>query len=272
MHLVWMHVHVRQFESRWSPVRRRLGWVNWKTGLVVASTLGFGAFFVGPLHAHLPLSANPASPSLVQLANLLSRVQPAGSVPPAVVDLPGGPAAASAAVPAPTSSVAHQASSATSSARSAAPLPPSVLAQSVARMNRYSQDIAAASQNTGVPIPLLRAIILAESEGYPNAVSPTGAEGLMQLEPTTAQQLGIKDPFDPTANTEGGAEYLRMLLTEYGGRRCVTDPLSCPNSLELALAAYNAGPAVVHAYGGIPPYPTTERYVNTVMELYQRGE
>lgn len=95
---------------------------------------------------------------------------------------------------------------------------------------------------------------------------------MMQLEPATAQQLGIKDPFDPTANTEGGAEYLRMLLVEYGGTGCVSNPLSCPNPLRLALAAYNAGPAVVHAYGGVPPYPTTERYVTTVMELYQSGE
>ena len=77
--------------------------------------------------------------------------------------------------------------------------------------------------------------------------------GLMQLMPSTAATLGVADPYDPVANLRGGMQYLGSLLKQYGG------------DLPLALAAYNAGPGAVNAYGGIPPYPQTQQYVADIM-------
>jgi soluble lytic murein transglycosylase-like protein len=79
----------------------------------------------------------------------------------------------------------------------------------------------------------------------------------MQLIPSTARLVGVSDPFDPRENIHGGARYLRYLLDKFG-------------DLTLALAAYNAGPKAVEAYGGIPPYAETQRYVRSVLSLYQR--
>jgi len=104
---------------------------------------------------------------------------------------------------------------------------------------------------------LLHAIAKVESNYNPRAVSPKGALGVMQLIPSTARLVGVSDPFDPRENIYGGARYLRYLLDKFG-------------DLTLALAAYNAGPKAVEAYGGIPPYPETQRYVRSVLSLYQR--
>jgi len=102
---------------------------------------------------------------------------------------------------------------------------------------------------------LLMAIAKVESSFNPKAVSPKGALGLMQLLPTTAELVGIRDPFNPLENLKGGALYLKRLLEEF-------------KDLPLALAAYNAGPEKVRAYGGIPPYPETQQYVKTVLYYY----
>ena len=102
---------------------------------------------------------------------------------------------------------------------------------------------------------LLKAVAKVESSFNPKAVSPKGALGLMQLLPTTAQLVGIKDPFDPLENLKGGALYLRQLLQEFG-------------DLSLALAAYNAGPEKVKLYQGIPPYEETQQYVKNVLYYY----
>ena len=104
---------------------------------------------------------------------------------------------------------------------------------------------------------LLHAIAKVESNYNPRAVSPKGALGVMQLIPSTARLVGVSDPFDPRENIQGGARYLRYLLDKFG-------------DLTLALAAYNAGPKAVEAYGGIPPYAETQRYVRSVLSLYQR--
>ncbi len=104
---------------------------------------------------------------------------------------------------------------------------------------------------------LLHAIAKVESNYNPRAVSPKGALGVMQLIPSTARLVGVSDPFDPRENIHGGARYLRYLLDKFG-------------DLTLALAAYNAGPKAVEAYGGIPPYEETQRYVRSVLSLYQR--
>lgn len=102
---------------------------------------------------------------------------------------------------------------------------------------------------------LLMAIAKVESSFNPKAVSPKGALGLMQLLPTTAELVGVRDPFNPLENLKGGALYLKRLLEEF-------------KDLSLALAAYNAGPEKVRAYGGIPPYPETQQYVKTVLYYY----
>lgn len=132
------------------------------------------------------------------------------------------------------------------------------------------RQLRQAAHATGLPAALLRAVATVESQGNPLAVSPEGAEGLMQLEPPTAASLGVSDVFNAADNARGGARYLAGLLLQYGGSdpRCVTQPVACPDALRLALAAYNAGPGTVSRYGGVPPYPETQRYVLLVTRLY----
>jgi hypothetical protein len=98
----------------------------------------------------------------------------------------------------------------------------------------------------------------AESGFDPRAVSPKGALGLMQLMPGTARELGVSDPFDPAQSVRGGARYLRRLLDRFGGR------------LDLALAAYNAGPGAVEEHGGVPPYRETREYVRKVIRIFKK--
>lgn len=106
---------------------------------------------------------------------------------------------------------------------------------------------------------LVHAVIRAESGYNPRAVSPKGAQGLMQLMPATARELDIEDAFDPASNIAGGTRYLRRMLDQFAG------------SVELALAGYNAGPAAVRQFGGIPPYPETRNYVTRILRDY-RGD
>ena len=122
----------------------------------------------------------------------------------------------------------------------------------------YRDDIHAAAKLTGVNTALLRAIIHAESGFNPRALSYKGAQGLMQLMPATAFELGVDSPFDPAQNISGGARYLAMLLHDYHG------------DVKLAAAAYNAGAGAVAKYGGVPPYAETQVYVKRVALLYQR--
>ncbi len=103
-----------------------------------------------------------------------------------------------------------------------------------------------------VPLGLVRAVVDAESKGNPYAISRAGAQGLMQLMPATQARYGVCDPYDPAANVDGGTRYLHDLLTKYH------------NDIQLALAAYNAGPAAVAYYHGIPPFAETRSYVARV--------
>jgi len=113
--------------------------------------------------------------------------------------------------------------------------------------------IAAARRHSLDP-DLVRAVVAVESGFRPDAVSPKGAQGLMQLMPYTARALGVKDTFDPAANLDGGTRYLRALIKRYDG------------DVTRALAAYNAGEGAVARHGGVPPYPETLAYVRRVLE------
>lgn len=114
----------------------------------------------------------------------------------------------------------------------------------------------AASQN-GVDEHLLDALVQAESNYNPGAVSRARAMGLTQLMPDTAKELGVTDPFDPVQNLNGGAKYLAKMIKQFDG------------DLSKAVAAYNAGPGAVNRYGGIPPYEETRNYVDKVLKLYE---
>jgi len=111
----------------------------------------------------------------------------------------------------------------------------------------------------GLSPKLIKSIILTESNGDPQKVSPRGAKGLMQLMPLVVQHYKVLDPLDPVANIRGGVQYLRSLLEEFSG------------DLHLALAAYNAGPGAVRKYRGIPPFPETEAFVRKVSGLFHSG-
>ena len=111
----------------------------------------------------------------------------------------------------------------------------------------------------GLDEQLVKAVVEAESNFDPKAVSPAGAKGLMQLMDGTARALGVRNPFDPESNLAGGARYLKAMLEKFG-------------SLPLALAAYNAGPGAVERYAGIPPYSETKSYVERVLQLHRRNQ
>lgn len=121
----------------------------------------------------------------------------------------------------------------------------------------YGRFIGESARRYELDALLLAALVEAESSFLPDAVSPVGAVGLTQVMPATAQWLGQPgDLTDPTANLEVGARYLRRLLDRFDG------------DLELALAAYNAGPSAVLRYGGVPPYRETRSYVRKVLSIY----
>jgi soluble lytic murein transglycosylase-like protein len=130
--------------------------------------------------------------------------------------------------------------------------------QAIVKTADTSAILAASGERHNVNVALLASVVDAESAGNPRAVSRTGARGLMQLMPATASQLGVTDSFAPADNVNGGSAYLDQLLTRYH------------DNLPLALAAYNAGPAAVDRYHGIPPYRETQLYVARVIREFNR--
>jgi soluble lytic murein transglycosylase-like protein len=130
------------------------------------------------------------------------------------------------------------------------PMPPD-------QLDGLIQDSA---KKEGVSPNLVHAVIEQESAARPCAVSYSGAQGLMQLMPATAEQFEVKDAFDPRQNVEAGTKLLKLLLNRYD------------NDLPLALGAYNAGPARVDREGGIPPIPETLNYVERILELLQKKD
>ncbi|CAM3044283.1 lytic transglycosylase domain-containing protein [Sporolactobacillus spathodeae] len=119
--------------------------------------------------------------------------------------------------------------------------------------DNFTAIIHQAASKYGVDPSLIRSVMETESGGNKEAVSATGAQGLMQLMPATARALGVSNSFDPVQNIEGGTKYLKHLLNEFQG------------NTRLALAAYNAGSGSVRKYGGVPPYSETVAYVDKVM-------
>ncbi|MHA6126594.1 lytic transglycosylase domain-containing protein [Pseudomonas fluorescens group sp. PF-1] len=123
----------------------------------------------------------------------------------------------------------------------------------------YAELVSAAATANQLPAALLHAVIKTESAYNPSAVSAKGAGGLMQLMPDTAREMGVTDVYDPKANIQGGARYLKRLMTLFD------------NDIALAVAAYNAGPQAVLSRGGvIPPFAETQRYVPSVLRQYRR--
>lgn len=128
------------------------------------------------------------------------------------------------------------------------------------RRSDFSGEIYRASRKHGVNPSLITAIIEAESNFRPDAVSPKGAIGLMQIMPGTAIRFNVNDPFDPHQNIDGGTRYMRYLLSLFRG------------NMPLALAAYNAGENTVKKYGAIPPYKETTSYVRKVLSFFKSLE
>lgn len=130
------------------------------------------------------------------------------------------------------------------------------------RLEQVQDIIERAARMYDIPPWLIKAVIATESGGVTNAISPAGAKGLMQLMDATAQELGVRNIFDPEENILAGTRYLRMMLDRFG-------------SIPLALAAYNAGPGAVQQYRGIPPYRETHQYIHRVQQyaaLFRQDE
>jgi soluble lytic murein transglycosylase-like protein len=144
----------------------------------------------------------------------------------------------------------------------AAPSAPKRFETLVERANRgwgpIERLVSKAALAWNVDPSLIKAVIASESGFDAGATSRAGAQGLMQLMPTTAAQLGVTDAYNPAQNVWAGARYLRALLDRFGG------------DVKKAVAAYNAGPAAVEKYGGIPPYTETQNYVRNVLADYAK--
>ena len=125
---------------------------------------------------------------------------------------------------------------------------------------KIEEVIQAMARKHQVKPAIVKSIIAAESAFQPEAISPKGALGLMQLMPETAFEMG-GDPAVPEQNVEAGTRYLSVLLHRYEHKR---------DAMKLAIAAYNAGPGNVDRYGGIPPFPETRNYVTRVLRFYKQ--
>ncbi len=122
------------------------------------------------------------------------------------------------------------------------------------------QIVADAAHKYALPRSLVRAVARAESAMNPGAVSPKGAQGVMQLMPGTAKELGVRDVFDAAENIDAGVRLLRQLLEKYDGR------------VAEALAAYNAGPGAVARHKGVPPYRETRGYIRKIVKDFEKAE
>jgi len=124
-------------------------------------------------------------------------------------------------------------------------------------LKEYEDVIRKAAEQFGIEANLIKAIIKAESSFDPDAISESGAQGLMQLMPDTANDMKVDDPFDPEENIFGGTRYLSLLLQRFNQDK------------RLAIAAYNVGPTTVTKHNAVPPIPQTRRFVEKVMKFYR---
>jgi soluble lytic murein transglycosylase-like protein len=177
-----------------------------------------------------------------RIAEITGPALSAGGAPPLF-----GRALASALYPGATTPFSFPASDG-SAPVAAAPIPPEQIDTLVGQNSATWQ----------VDPSLVKAIIANESGFDANATSKVGARGLMQLMPSTAQSVGVRDAYDPAQNVAGGTRYLKGLLNRFNG------------DVRLAVAAYNAGPAAVEKYGDVPPYAETQNYVQNVLRTHQQ--
>ena len=133
------------------------------------------------------------------------------------------------------------------------------VASTIKSATSYKDIFIEASRKYGVSYDLLTAMAQQESGFNPNAVSKSGAMGIMQIMPETAKHLGLEHPYDAYENIMAGAKYIAQKLQEFGG------------NVDKALAAYNAGSSVVKQYGGVPPYGETQSYVKNIKAIMKRG-
>jgi soluble lytic murein transglycosylase-like protein len=187
---------------------------------------------------------------LAEISAVQSRIAEITGVPATDDAAGGGPTFARALASALGGSAqpALDSASAAAAPASPAPVPP-------------DQIDALVNQNSGtwqVDPSLVKAIIANESGFDANATSKAGAQGLMQLMPSTAQAVGVRNSYDPAQNVAGGTRYLRGLLDRFNG------------DVRLAVAAYNAGPGAVEKYGDVPPYAETQNYVQNVLGSYAK--
>ena len=124
----------------------------------------------------------------------------------------------------------------------------------------YEDLIQEAARTYEIDASLIRAVMQAESAFHPYVVSRAGAEGLMQLMPALADEMGVTDSFDPRENIMGGARYLKQLLDQHNG------------NIALTLASYNAGPGNVRRYGGVPPFKETRTYVKKIKQILKNDD
>ncbi len=189
---------------------------------------------------------------------------------PVVSRLSGGKESREAFAPPAATGSAHQADTASSAPEPTAPAAADSAAPArassgptrgrpadVGRKETIEACIGESARKYNLPPGLIKAVIEAESGFRPDAVSVAGAQGLMQLMPATARDLGVTDSFDIRQNIDGGSRYLRQMLDLFGG------------DTRLALAAYNAGPGNVQKYGGEVPFPETRQYVGRVLEAVE---
>lgn len=193
----------------------------------------------------LAVPTEQPTPTFAQALNTAQTTTPAadaGPLPPA----PSGVAVPPASLgPLPTMPVSPNAAN-------VVPLSHTASADTETLIDKY------AAQN-GLEPALVRAVIKTESDGNPHCVSNAGAMGLMQLMPENVKEAGIADAFDPEQNIAAGTKQLAGFLSKYHG------------DLNLALAAYNAGPGNVHKYGGVPPFTETQNYIKRVRAAMERG-
>jgi len=213
------------------------------TPRVKSRGLKISDYLARPVHAKYKFKPRPATPPAIKT-----------STNPTVFS--GHPALAESNVSTKKSSVLSTPAKKDVSRLHSASLRPGEQRAVTGDRQKIETSIVKAAQRYDLPVSLIKSVIRAESNFQVKAVSQAGAQGLMQLMPATASELGVKNPFDIEENIDGGSRYLRKMLDSFGG------------DLKLALAAYNAGPEAVIKYGGkVPPFRETQQYVKRVLRF-----